>query len=338
MGQAEATNEHSTGTMYSRWFNYAVVMLWLTAMGWLVVKKVLPPLRVGEPPSYRTILAAQKRESSVGWRMDFNGQPLGWALSTTSRGPGQVTEIRNHVHFDELPLRELAPAWLRPMLPAARLEMEARSTMIIDPLDRLERFRSEVHLDPLEDAIILEGNVDGNRLKLMVRVGGVSYYTEEYLPADALLGDALSPQTQLPGLRKGQTWTVPVYSPLRPLKSPLEILQATVERMEPVVWGGHAEETWLVVYHREAGSVLGRDRTPRGKLWVRRDGTVLQQQVVIFDSSMTFRRLPDDQAAALAEKVRAETARGQHDRVRRSYPDLRSQSGRGWPDPGGEAG
>ena len=45
--------------MYSRWFNAAVVVLWLATMSWLVTEKVLPPLLVGEPPSYHQVIEAQ---------------------------------------------------------------------------------------------------------------------------------------------------------------------------------------------------------------------------------------------------------------------------------------
>ncbi len=55
----------------------------------------------------------------------------------------------------------------------------------------------------------------------------------------------------------------------------------------------------LVVYRSDRGYGLGRDERPRGRLWVRGDGTVLKQQVMIFNSTMTFVRMSDEQAAAL---------------------------------------
>jgi len=58
-----------------------------------------------------------------------------------------------------------------------------------------------------------------------------------------------------------------------------------------------------VVYRSDPGHGLGSDEHPRGRLWVRRDGTVLKQQVMIFNSTMTFVRLPDDQAAVLERIV-----------------------------------
>ncbi len=294
--------------MYSRWFDVAVVMLWVSAMSWLVTQKVLPPLLVGQPPSYRTILEARKSEPPVGWKMIFNGRQLGWALSNTSRLPDGLTEIRSRVHFDELPLEDIAPGWLRAPLrlikhPQTQLQMDAESTLSIDSLGRLLRFDSAVRLDPLGTVVKLKGIVDGTKLRLSISSGDFSHRTELYLPMDALLDDALTPQTQLPGLRTGQTWTVPTYSPFRPQNNPLEILQATVEGTEPIFWNGCPQHTWLVVYRSDPGFGLGSDNTPRGRLWVRRDGTVLKQQVMIYGSTMVFVRLPDDEVAALEGTV-----------------------------------
>ena len=60
--------------MSSRWFNTAVVVLWLATMSWLVKEKVLPPLLIGEPPSYPEIIEAQNREPPVGWEVFLDGR------------------------------------------------------------------------------------------------------------------------------------------------------------------------------------------------------------------------------------------------------------------------
>ena len=122
------------------------------------------------------------------------------------------------------------------------------------------------------------------------------------LSSNALLSDAFSPQwqTQLPDLREGQFWSVPVYNPLWPSDHPLEILRATVEGTEPICWNGITVGTRLVVYRSESGSGDGGSQKPRGKLWVRRDGAVLRQQGMLFDSTITFVRLADEEAAAVA--------------------------------------
>ncbi len=63
------------------------------------------------------------------------------------------------------------------------------------------------------------------------------------------------------------------------------------------------ENAWLVVYRTEPGKATAVGQAPRGKLWVRcdRDGTVLKQQVVFFDTTITFVRLPDSDAVELAD-------------------------------------
>lgn len=295
--------------MYSRWFNIAVVLLWLSTMGWLLVAKIMPPLLVGDPPNYRTILAAQKNEPPAGWRMDFNDRELGWALNLVSHRPNDVTEIHSRVHFNEIPLQSLASGWARTWLlslmdlSTVNLHLDADSTLVIDPLGRLMRFESVLRVESVEDVIRILGTVDEGQLKLEVRAGNLPNPIKTFLPSDAVVVDAFSPQAQLPGLRAGQTWTVPVYSPLHPSRNPLEILHATVEGTAPILWDGRTEDVWLVVYRTDPGVGLGSSDTPRGRLWVRRDGTVLKQQVMILDSTMTFVRLTDKQAAKLAAEV-----------------------------------
>ena len=282
--------------MGSRAFNTAVVLVWLAAMSWLVVEKILPPLQIGEPPNYKAILNNSNKQPPVCWAIRWNDQPVGFAASIVLERQDNMREIHSRVFFSQLPLDEMAPGWLgaivRPMLSrAGNLDMDAQSRLEIDPLDRLAGFESKVRLANIPDAIRMTGTIDGSQLKLAVQSGDFAYRTEKYLPPDALVGDELSPQAQLPGLRKGQTWTMPIYSPFRPPNSPLDILQATVERDDSIVWDGENHSTLLVVYRSEAGSGVLSPQEPRGKLWVRRDGMVLKQEVNVFNSRLHFVRL-----------------------------------------------
>ncbi len=295
--------------MYPRWFNFAVVALWLTSMGWLVTTKVLPSLLVGEPPSYPTILAAQRVEPPVGWAILWNDRRLGWAISSTRPLPQAVTEVRSLVHFDDLPFEELIPDWLRAMVPPTgrqriQVPMQSQSSLVFDPLGRLSRFESSVRLDVQEPFVKMRGTVDGAKMALWLRVGDLPPFEAEVTaPRDALLGDTLSPQSRLPGLREGQSWTVESYSPLRPPNSPKEILYARVESRLPFTWNGRTVDTFLVVYRTDAAEAVGGVGGARGKLWVRPDGTVLKQQMMIFRSAMTFLRMGEREAAPLAAKV-----------------------------------
>ncbi len=296
-------------TMYSRWFDVAVVAFWLVMMQWLVVTKVMPSLLVGEPPNYRTILAAQREDPPAGWQISWDGRRLGWAVSKTKSLPQEITEVRSLIHFDDLPLDRLVPDWLRVMAPPIgrqRMEVpvESRSTLVFDPLGRLSRFESSVRLDAQEPFVKMRGSLDGSKMALWLRVGGLPpFETDVDVPRDAMLGETLSPQSHLPGLHEGQSWTMESYSPLRPPSSPKEILHATVEATTPLVWQGRTVDTRLVVYRSDPGDTVGHSGGPRGKLWVRPDGTVLKQEVTILRSTMTFLRMGPEEAAALAAKA-----------------------------------
>jgi hypothetical protein len=294
--------------MHYRWYSVAVVGLWLTTMGWLVVKKVVPAFRIGSPPSYDEIVKDQIKAAPVGWRMS-GGTASGWALTDTKPQATQLNEIRGRVHFD-MALKDLMPGLLQPIVrflekPPETLRIDARSVLTIDPLGRLVRFDSAVRLEPFNETIGLKGVVEeGRKLQLAVRIGNKPIQTpkEIQLPSDALLSDVLSPQMRLPGLRLNQTWTVPVYSPFMPDK-PLEIIHATVERLEPYTWSGTTENVWYVVYRGDAGSAMGGEPPTRGEVWVRPDGVVLQQKVMLFDAPLLFVRMTDDEARKLVERA-----------------------------------
>jgi hypothetical protein len=295
--------------MYPRWFNFAVVSLWLATMSWLVTTKVMPSLLIGEPPSYPTILAAQRAEPPVGWMILWNDRRLGWAVTNTKPLPQAITEVRSLIHFDELPLDDLVPDWLRSMVPPigrqrVQVPAESRSSLVFDPLGRLSRFESSVRLDVQEPFVKMRGSLDGPKMALWLRVGDLQPFESEVaVPRDTMLGDTLSPQSRLPGLREGQSWTVESYSPLRPPTSPKEILYAAVETRMPLTWEGRTVDTFLVVYRSDPGSAMGTSGGPRGKLWVRRDGTVLKQQMTLFRSTLTFVRTGEQETAALVAKA-----------------------------------
>jgi hypothetical protein len=297
--------------MHSRWYSISVVLLWLTTMGWLVKQKVWPSLVVGDPPDYHAILAVQRGSPPVGWNLVWNDrQSLGWAVTTTSLLPNDLTEVRSHIHFSELPLSDIIPEWLHGLLQPSgsrgiRLTMDARSALIFDPLRRLSQFESTIRFQPKADAVRMRGRIEGAKLLLSIHCGDFPpYETELPAPRNAMLNDALSPLGYLvPRPREGQRWTIEVYSPLRPPTSPSEVLHAAVEARMPITWNGDLVDTWLVVYRSDPGSALASAGSPRGKLWVRGDGAVLKQQVTVLRSTLTFVRTSKEEADRLALKA-----------------------------------
>jgi hypothetical protein len=300
--------------MHNRFFTFCVLGLWLAMMGWLGTQKVLPSYWVGQPPTYKSIIAAKEDEPPVGWEIWVNDRKIGWAISGMEKIPQEMKEITSQVHFDELPLNELMAGWgkdlLRKlMLPGEGLELDARSSLTFDPLGKLIHFDSSVQFEPWKTKIRMQGSVEGSQLHVQIHAAEMTYTTEVAMPQNALLSDSLSPQTEMPNLRKGQSWTVPVFTPLHPSESPLEILHATVEGKELLSWNGGICDAWLVVYRRDPGSGFGDGTADRGKLWVLGDGRVIKQQSSIFNSTISFVRLSRGEAALLVKRTKERESR-----------------------------
>ncbi len=283
--------------------NLVVVLFWLATMTWLVVAKVLPPLRVGEPPNYATILQESSQDPPTCWAIRMQGRTIGWATSKTVRRSDGIHELFSRVYLGELPIEELAPGWLANVLKpvfadSQAMDLDKRSRLVIDPLGRLSEFESRVRLGNLTDVIRVMGTVDGSTLNLSVHSGDFAAKLSRKLAPNALMSDELSPQTRMPGLRLGQSWTVPLYSPFHAPNTPLEILQAQVERELPFRWGDEVVLARVVVYRGDPGSGLNSGEA-RGRMWVRDDGTVLRQEATAFRTPLEFDRLPEAQAARI---------------------------------------
>ena len=289
--------------MGTRTFQAVVVLLWLATMSWLMIAKVLPPLLVGEPPTYRSTMPEPDR--LIGWQIDWNEQPLGWAATRSVGSEGGGAEIHSRLVLNKLPLNELLPVWLGSIVrrQVGSIDFDARSRFDIDPLGRLAGFDSRVRLSEMENAIRMIGMVDNSQLELSVQVGDFKYRKQMYLEPGALVGNELSPQAEFSGLRLGQAWTLRSYSPFRSPSSPLEVLAAKVEREEVIDWAGAAVDTLIVVYRNDSGAGGGNAATPRGTLWVRSDGKVLRQEIQVLSSVMRFVRLTDKQAEEHADQL-----------------------------------
>lgn len=293
--------------MHNRWVNLAVIALWLVTMTWLVRVKVLPTLLIGEPPNSETILAARGLDPLVGWRVCLNDKPIGWALSLTRSSRSASTDILSRVHFDDLPLGRFTPGWLRALVGSlaslpSHIEADARSKLVLDANGRLKEIESSVWFDSLREEVSLMGRVEDSQMALVIRSGDLTYRTTTSINTKAIQSEVLTPQTQLPGLHEGQTWTVEVCSPLGYPNSAVDVVEARVVGYECIVWQGAMVNAWLVEYHNPPTSRLSKNREPRGRLWVRADGTVLIQEISLFNSRMKFVRLHNDEAHALAAR------------------------------------
>ena len=79
-------------------------------MSWLVVAKILPPMRVGEPPSYLAIVQESEQDEPVCWTIRLRERTIGWAANRIVRRNDGIADLYSRVYLAELPLDELAPA------------------------------------------------------------------------------------------------------------------------------------------------------------------------------------------------------------------------------------
>ena len=222
-------------------FTPTVIALWFVTTGWLTIAKILPDWQPGSPPGQQTLYASGERLLPVAWTVFCNEQPVGWAITRTTRSADRGVFVDSHLHFDRLPWDKMLPGWAT--LLVQRLvpgndpgTFDARGRLAIDEAGDLRSFSSVVHLPGTDQPLVLTGTVEDGTVAIKVTAGELGYEATRHLPTTAMLGDELSPQATLPDLHEGRRWTVPVYSPLRPGRSPIEVLHAEVGGEETMYW------------------------------------------------------------------------------------------------------
>jgi len=296
--------------MFNRWYIIAVLVCWAASMGWLVAEKILPTLFEGQRPQYAEVLPDPADPARhVCWEIQYSGDSIGAARTLSVREADGSGRMESTVRFDDLPLDEIMSELLgsvgsliRPLWNSdgdVCVEMTIDSEMHIGTDGGLTSFTTEVRIADVPNVIRLEGDVVGSTLHVAVFTaenGGqlrVRYRDELELPNNAMVSGALSPQERLTQLHVGQTWTMPVYRPFPP-NSPVQMVQAKVERNEVFVWDDRSMRAFQVVYRDDAGSGITVAREPIGKMWVREDGVVLQQEARIANMHFRFVRLPEE--------------------------------------------
>ncbi|MDX1962800.1 MAG: hypothetical protein SFX18_06585 [Pirellulales bacterium] len=298
--------------MGHRWFAGLVVAFWVTSMGWLLVTKLLPPLQMGEPPSYRSIYgnAAISRPRPVGWQMTWRDKPMGWAVTHYECDDQNYTTVQSHVHFDFLPVDELLPVLFRGLWDSrvrglGKIHLDADSKIVIDPHGLLQSLSFHLTSPELPEPIRVTGQLRNEKLQIVI-FNQSQQFTKLELPGNVVLGNDLSPMSRLPGLTVGQTWTVPIYSPFRvTTSSPVEMYQATVERRDILLWQNDLHPVLVVTMRPDSGALGTNQRRPRARLWVDEMGQVLLQESFIQNFKLAFTRANLVETSAMWAKSQA---------------------------------
>jgi hypothetical protein len=274
----------------------------------------LPTIRGGDRPDFNAVLPEEDQPPQpVCWDIQFNGNSIGHASSLAVREAGDAGYIESTVNFQRLPLSDIISELLgsvgtlvKPLWNADSnllVTMSVDSRMEIAEGGNLKSFVTNVRLADLKTVVVqVRGEVVGRTLHVSVFTPGdeldgpdamrLRFRDEIDLPDEALVSGALSPQSQLANLHVGQTWMLPVYRPFPP-NAPLQMVEARVERHEVFLWNGQSLKAFQVVYRDDAGSGISIAREPIGKLWVRDDGEVLEQETHLANLTFRFVRLGD---------------------------------------------
>jgi hypothetical protein len=282
-------------------FTTTVVGFWAVMTGWLAVAKILPDWQPGCPPGHQSLYASGDRLLPVAWTVFCNDQPVGWAVTRTTRSQDRGVVVDSRLHFDRLPWDEMLPGWatllVQRLVPGDDAgTFDARGRLAIDDQGDLRSFSSVVSLPGTDQPLVLTGVVDDGTVTINVAAGDLRYEATRHLPASMMLGDELSPQATLPDLSEGRRWTVPVYSPLRAGRSPIEILHAEVGGQETMYWQDGLVRVHVVNYRHDPSSV----GEPRCRLWVDPSGRVLRQEAALLGAAVAFVRRSDEEAARMA--------------------------------------
>ena len=286
--------------MGNRIFVGLVLMLWVGTMSWLMVVRILPPFFQGDPPGHGVLHGGHP----VCWQIEYDGRPVGHAVSQAVPGALGTMEIHSRVLLEGIDLGKLAPQWMSTLVRGlGEISLDTRTALVLDSLGNLSSFDTRVWLNDLPLVMKVLGRIEGAELVLKLQSGEATHETRYPVPVQSLLASELIPEPKLLQVYVGRKWQQEVYSPFRPPNSSLEILQAEV-----------VEETWIehrgvrtrarkIEYRTLPPAGVASSNTLRSVVWVDDEGTVLRQDVHIMDARLRFERCTEPQMLKRAEEL-----------------------------------
>ena len=283
-----------------------IVLFASIANGWLFITKIWPTIGSDKPPGYQSMYAPSEHAKTVAWVIKLNGKTVGSAVSTVEPTPSSTATVWSNLQLNSLPLGDLLPPWAHALLKVngvtllTTIELDVWGRMQIDSHGALREFDSVVKIPRVQQDVHLHGRIDAeNQVTVLLQSGDLQYETKRYLPNELSIRDELSPQANMPGLSQGQRWTVPIYSPLRPSKKPIELVYAHVSGHEVLRFGNQLITTDVVNYRTTPNG----HRQPRSRIWVGPRGQVLQHESIILGKRLLFLRSPESVALSLENRL-----------------------------------
>ncbi|MBX3433996.1 MAG: hypothetical protein KF847_11800 [Pirellulales bacterium] len=300
--------------MGNRIFVAAVIILWAGSMSWLVVDKVLPSYYGGPPPATRGF----EQGIPVGWDVEWGGRPVGFACSIRKPGAAGTSEIRNRVVMHDLPLAELAPAWMRTVVGnIGDLRFDAATRLEFDSLGNFASFNSHIKINDIPDVLVMSGRMDGAFLVLNIRSGELKYPANIPIENNSALSEALFPDANLPYMYVGRKWYEDLYHPFRSPSEPVETIEVEVVSEETVNHLDEIVRVFRVEYRGEASPGIPEEARLQAIAWVEpQSGDVIRQDVIVGRSRLKFTRVDQKKAEGYAEQLMEQSryrSRREHD-------------------------
>lgn len=301
--------------MANRVFVFAVVVLWLGSMSWLMIDKILPSLHEGEPP----LAAGFEPGVPVAWKVSWGDREVGYAASMRTPGVLGTTNLENRVILEDVPLLDLVPALMRRVVgDIGSMKFDAKTTLEFDSLDNFSKFDSYVEINEVSSVLELHGKVNGAFLDMKVKFGDVHYEPKVPIANQAALSEALFPDAKLPYLYVGRRWSEEIYNPFHAPSAPIETVDVEVTGIETLSMDGENHRVMRVEFSGPPAPGVPEDARLQAIAWVRQsDGVVLRQDVLISTSRLRFDRLPEEEAVKQGNKLLMESGHHRLGRGRR---------------------
>jgi len=286
--------------MGNRVFVGVVVMLWAGTMSWLMVARILPPFFHGEPPAHGTLV----RDRPVCWQIEYDGRPVGYAVSQAVPGALGTTEVHSRVLLEDISIRELAPQWMGSLVRGlGKISLDTRTALVLDSLGSLSSFDTKVRLNDLPLVMKVQGRVEGAELRLKIQSGEVTHEVSYPAPSQSLMANELIPEPKLLQVYVGRKWQQEIFSPFRPPNSSMEIVQAEVVEEGVITQEGETRRARKIEFRSLSAAGVAANNTLRAVVWVADDGTVLRQDIYLMSARLRFERTTAPEMLELADKL-----------------------------------
>jgi hypothetical protein len=269
-------------------------------MAWLFTDRILPTFQNGQPPAIETY----ENGKAVAWSVEWGGKKVGKAASVRVPGAGGSVELHNRIALDDMPIIDLAPAWMRMAVPSlGEMSFDVISRIEFDSLGNFSAFDSKVILNDMPSVLRLSGRVKDSYLRLNVVSGQLPFEVAVYMPDSKSLNEVLFPDARLPYMYVGRNWQEEVYSPFRATGDPVELIHAEVVGEESIEYGKETRRVMKVEYHGMIGSGVSNNAKLQAVAWVEPEGAVLRRDVFVGSSRLRFNRLSEEEAAQIGAEL-----------------------------------